>query len=61
MPVILDPRNEEEWLDPELKDTVHLQKFFKPCPSSWLEAYEIAPLVNNSRNNTVDLLKPLKS
>jgi putative SOS response-associated peptidase YedK len=60
MPVILDPQTEEEWLDPKLSDPLLLKKFFDPSPSSWLEAYEVNLQVNNPRNNSKDLLKPVK-
>ncbi|MEO5969323.1 MAG: SOS response-associated peptidase [Bdellovibrionia bacterium] len=61
MPVILNPETEERWLDPKLTDPLLLKDFFKPCPSDWLQAYEIAPLINNPRNNTQELLKPLST
>ena len=66
MPVILNPESapssapfKEGWLNPEIEDPELLKKFFTPCPSAWLEAYEVAPLVNNPRNNTKAVLKPL--
>jgi putative SOS response-associated peptidase YedK len=51
MPVILGPPDEEEWLDAEIHETDMLKRFFEPCPSSWLMAAEVSPLVNSPRNN----------
>ena len=58
MPVILGRDQEEFWLD---KDSApdDLQQLLKPCPSKWLEAYEIATLINSPRNNTPEVLKPV--
>lgn len=58
MPVILSRSDEEEWLDPEIHDQERVQKFLKPCPSSWLTACEISPLVNSPKNNTAAVLEP---
>lgn len=59
MPVILDKKDEAAWLDPENQDASKLVKFLKPCPSKWLEAYEIGTAINSPRNNSKELLKPL--
>ncbi|MFI5305224.1 MAG: SOS response-associated peptidase family protein [Nitrospiria bacterium] len=59
MPVILDRADEENWLDPENTNMKELQKLLKPCPSDWLEAYEISTLVNSPRNNSPKVLQPV--
>jgi putative SOS response-associated peptidase YedK len=59
MPVILDPKNEEAWLDPENQKIEALTKLLKPCPSAWLEACEVSTLINSPRNNSEEVLKPL--
>ena len=56
MPVILAPRDEDAWLDPDLQDVEAIQKLLKPCPSSWLTSVEVSTLVNSPRNNTIDVL-----
>jgi putative SOS response-associated peptidase YedK len=58
MPVILGRADEEEWLDPEVHEQSILQRMFKPCPSEWLTAIEVSPLVNSAKNNGPELLKP---
>lgn len=59
MPVILAKCDEEEWLDPENEDVKGLLKLLKPCPSKWLEAYEISTLINSPKNNREEVLLPL--
>jgi putative SOS response-associated peptidase YedK len=59
MPLILGRSQEDAWLDPEIQDQKTLQEFFKPCPSSWLTAVEISPLVNSPKNNTPEVLQPI--
>ena len=59
MPVILDRDSEARWLDPEVGDREVLEKLLRPCPSSWLTAIEVSPLVNSSKNNSAELLRPI--
>jgi putative SOS response-associated peptidase YedK len=58
MPVILGRSDEDDWLDPEIHEQEALQVLMKPCPSSWLTACEVSPLVNSPKNNTAEVLKP---
>jgi len=60
MPVLLDRKDESSWLDPENHNVEGLKSLLKPCPSEWLEAYEISTLVNSPRNNVKEVLEPLK-
>jgi putative SOS response-associated peptidase YedK len=59
MPVILDRRDEDKWLDPEVHERDAIQKLLKPCPSSWLDAIEVSTLVNSAKNNSPELLRPV--
>jgi putative SOS response-associated peptidase YedK len=59
MPVILGRSDEDAWLDPEIHEQDLLQKLLKPCPSSWLTAIEVSPLVNAAKNNTPEVLAPM--
>ena len=59
MPVILAEPDIEGWLNPERRETSHLQSFLKPCPSDWLTAYEVSTKVNSPRFNTADALTPI--
>lgn len=59
MPVILHPENEKTWLNPAITDTKFLQQFFVPYDEAQMEAYEVSPLVNSPRNNTIDLIRKI--
>ena len=56
MPVILEKKDEEKWLDPENHDTASLQKLLKACPANSLEAFEVSPMVNSPKNNFPEIL-----
>ncbi len=59
MPVILDEKVLEQWLDRSNNDTEKLSKLFKPYPAVRIRAYRVSKVVSNSRNETTDCLKPL--
>jgi putative SOS response-associated peptidase YedK len=59
MPVILDPKNYEIWLDPAIKDPVLLTPLLKPHPSDEMEAFPISTRVNNPRVDRPECLEPL--
>jgi putative SOS response-associated peptidase YedK len=61
MPVILDRSDEERWLDPENANVTELQKILKPCPSEWLDAYEVSTMVNSPKNNKPEVLQPVQA
>lgn len=59
MPVILERKDEEAWLDPKNEDPRRLAKFLRPCPDEWLKAYEISALINSPKNNRPEVLEPV--
>lgn len=59
MPVILDPKDEEAWLDPNFQDPKGILELTKPCASGLLEAYEVSTRINSPKNNSPEVLKPL--
>ena len=61
MPVILDYRDLDHWLDPDVHEPERVQPLVRPCPSDWLAAYEVSPSVNSVRNKAPDVLQPLTS
>jgi len=59
MPVILKPEDEKKWLDPSISDTSKLQPLLKPLEPSLMEAYEVSPLVNSPKNNSIQLIQKI--
>jgi putative SOS response-associated peptidase YedK len=59
MPVILGRSDEDAWLDREVHEQDMLKNLLKPCPSSWLTAVEVSPLVNSPKNNDPAILQPV--
>jgi putative SOS response-associated peptidase YedK len=60
MPVVLPASAWEQWLDPDNHDVDALSRLLVPAPSELFEAYEIATLVNNARNNGSELVRRLE-
>ncbi len=58
MPVILDEKDEEIWLNPDSKEE-YLLEMLKPYPNSKMEAIQVSDLVNSPRNQNLDILKPI--
>lgn len=59
MPVILEPKDEHEWLDTGIQQEEALA-LLKPYPDGEMEAYQVSSLVNNVRNNNPEILLPFK-
>jgi len=59
MPVILDHTSEKKWIDISLplNEAINL---LVPCPSGFLKAHTISPLINSrsANRNTPDVIKP---
>lgn len=58
MPVILPEDAEDHWLDPGEHDRGRLQALLKPYPSEEMDAYDVAPVVNNTRHDAPDCIAP---
>lgn len=57
MPVILDPKDYEAWLDPKNQDIGELQKLLKPYDATKMDSYPVSTFVSNARNQGPDCLK----
>ena len=57
MPVILNPADEDEWLNPEIEDAAQLQRLLVSYPADQMEAYAVSLSVNSPKNNNELLLK----
>ena len=60
MPVILDEKDENTWLDPQLRDTYKLSPLLKPYPSSEMEAYRVSTMVNSPKNDKPECIEPIR-
>jgi putative SOS response-associated peptidase YedK len=57
MPVILRPEDEKIWLDPTIPDTRLLDQLLVPLDENLMEVYEVSPLVNSPKNNSIELIQ----
>ncbi|PWU70302.1 SOS response-associated peptidase [Gracilibacillus dipsosauri] len=58
MPVILDEKSREQWLQPDQHDVQVLKSLMKPYPSTAMSFYPVSKLVNNPSNNDKTLIEP---
>jgi putative SOS response-associated peptidase YedK len=58
MPVILDPRDHNLWLNPSISEIEGLKYLFDPFPSDKMEMYLVSDRVNSHRNDTPECIKP---
>jgi putative SOS response-associated peptidase YedK len=59
MPVILPPDAYSRWLDPGEKQPAQLNDLLIPFHSSEMEAYPVSKMVNNTQNDSADLIHPI--
>lgn len=59
MPVILQRRDEDLWLDTSVTDPAPLLAVLKPYPAEAMEAYPVSKAVNNPANDGEELIRPL--
>jgi putative SOS response-associated peptidase YedK len=58
MPVILDPRDYDLWLDPDVTDPKLLEPLLRPFPSEELVVYPVNKVVNNPKNEDPRCVEP---
>jgi putative SOS response-associated peptidase YedK len=51
LPVILDEKDHDVWLDPKVSERDALTPLLRPYPSGEMEFFHVRPLVNSPRNN----------
>lgn len=59
MPVVMDKRDEDMWIDKEEKDIEKLLSLLTPYKGDDMEAYPVSKAVNKASNDNPDLIKPL--
>ena len=60
MPVILDPGDYGQWLDPELQDAKAVTDMLKQFPADQIQMVPVSTLVNSPRNEKPECVVPLK-
>lgn len=59
MPVILDPKGYDRWLDPQVEDPQSLKTLLQPFPTAEMTAYPVNPLVNSARVDDPKCIEPV--
>jgi putative SOS response-associated peptidase YedK len=60
MPVILSPDDYELWLEPDFHGQGKLLAMLKPYPTEDMEAFPVGTAVNNSRNEAIECINPVR-
>ena len=50
MPIIIEPKNFDEWLNPENQEPDEIKPLLKPFDASKMEAYPVTSFVNSPSN-----------
>jgi len=58
MPVILDPKDYDLWIDPAVTQPELLLSVLCPCPSDELEAFPVSSIVNKPANDNPRCVEP---
>jgi len=59
MPVILQSKDYDVWLDRSVVRGDRLQPLLKPLPSELMESRAVGKIVNSPKNDTPECLQPL--
>ena len=59
MPVILNPADEEAWLDPDNIEPERILPLLKPYPADKMEEWRVGDAARNPRNDSPELIQPL--
>ncbi len=59
MPVVLDTKYYDLWLDPQVQKPEALQQVLHPYPASAMTAYPVSTLVNNPKHNNPDCINSI--
>ncbi|MGR3317433.1 MAG: SOS response-associated peptidase [Candidatus Anammoxibacter sp.] len=56
MPVILTKENEDNWINPEIKDKQTLLQMLKPYDANKMESIKVSNYVNDPKNNSIECI-----
>ncbi len=57
MPVILDPRHYDLWIDRNVQEPVQQAEALRPVPADAMRAYPVSPWVNDARHDDARCLE----
>jgi putative SOS response-associated peptidase YedK len=60
MPVVIDPKDFDLWLDPQVDDPKKLKPLIRPADASRMEAYPVSRRVNSPGNDDARCLEPVE-
>ena len=58
MPVILQPEDEEQWLDTFRTPFIKAQSLLKPYPEELMDAHDVSPIVNSAKYDGPECVQP---
>jgi putative SOS response-associated peptidase YedK len=59
MPVILDPEDEDTWLNPDIVEPERLLPLLKAYPAGKMEEWQVGDAARNPKNDYPELIKPV--
>ena len=57
MPVILQPEDEEQWLDASRTSFAQARSLLKPLPAELMDAHDVSPIVNSAKYDGPECIK----
>jgi putative SOS response-associated peptidase YedK len=59
MPVLLQPEDEEQWLDISRTSFVKAKLVLKPYPDKRMDAHDVSPIVNSAKYDGPECIQPV--
>jgi putative SOS response-associated peptidase YedK len=59
MPVILQPKDEEQWLDVSRTTFTKARSLFQPLPAELMDAHDVSPIVNSAKYDGPECIQPV--
>lgn len=59
MPVILDPRQYDTWLNAPVQESVRLTELLVPFEADRMQSFPVSTAVNSPKNDTAECIKPV--
>jgi len=59
MPVILQPKDEEQWLDASRTSFAKARSVLKPYPEEQMDAHDVSTIVNSTKYDGPECIQPI--